>query len=63
MCKVCFSGRTTIQTWPQGHAPSEEADPVEDFRRLTLEEALKTDRFFYPTSSIISRLTCQFSLA
>lgn len=39
--KVHFSGKTTIQTGPQIHAPSQEADPVEDFRKITLEAMLK----------------------
>lgn len=55
--KVHFSGKTTIQTRPQIHIPSQEADPVEDVRKITLEAMLKTEKLFSSTSFIISRLT------
>lgn len=61
--KAHFSGKTTIQTRPQIHTPSQEADPVEDFRKTTLEAMLKTDKFFSSTSFITSRLSVYLSIA
>jgi len=47
MCARCppevhFGGKTKIQMGPQIHTPSQEADPVEEFRKITLEAMLKT---------------------
>lgn len=59
--KVHFSANTAIQTKPWIQALSQEADPVEYFRKGTLEAILKTVKLFSSVSSIISSLSFGFS--